>query len=113
MSLQEIREKEDGLKTQLQEVSKRRLQLELAEDAAYNERFNNVLLDALRRNDELLNLLAPDHERTSCSDEDPCNMTRHNVIDCVRCALLTWMKFPEMMDSFRLELQLNVMHREV
>ncbi len=114
MSLQKIREKEDGLKSQLQEVSKRRLELELAEDVEYREQFDKILLDELRQNHVLLNLLAPDHERTSCSDADPCNPTKlGGRVDCVRCSLLYWLEHPETLpDSFRLEFRVNVMRRE-
>lgn len=43
---------------------------------------NSVLVDILR-SDGVLDALAPEHDRTSCSDEKTCNTER-----CTRCALI-------------------------
>lgn len=113
MSVQEIRKKEDRLRLELEKISQQRLELELCEDEAYGASFNNVLLDELRQNSALLNLLAPTHERTTCSDDNHCNVMRHEAIDCVRCALLAWMDDPlAMPESFRVEFRINLLHRE-
>jgi len=76
------------------------------------ERMEN-LKAALKNNPELVNLLAPEHDRTSCSDENLANgfdsatkCTGRTAPRCIRCALLEllnsdeWDTFEEFDFSF-------------
>lgn len=59
---------------------------------------------------DVVNFLAPEHDRTSCSDEDTCNGWRTAGKDgprCVRCAL---MEHPYWEDNF--DLRVVIKHFE-
>lgn len=58
-------------------------ELELLESKQRLER-NDALLRALKLNPDLLNVLAPEHSRSSCNDKQTGNADR----GCVRCLLL-------------------------
>lgn len=118
-NLHELRDREGKLIQSLQEVQRERYETEIVEDAAYRELFH-YLLYKFKQDPKLLDILVPDHESTTCSDKELCGteprfrtFRRHSYVVCIRCALLTWMKYPETVpESFRLEFRINLLDRE-